>query len=86
MVRRTIEITYRAARRIVVTVIGGTIVASGVAMVVLPGPAFAVIPLGLAVLSIEFAWARRWLDVVRTHAGAAGSRMRRSGARAARRR
>ena len=32
----------------------------GVAMIVLPGPAFVVIPLGLAVLATEFVWAR-WL-------------------------
>jgi len=28
---------------------------------VLPGPSIIVIPLGLAVLAVEFAWARRWL-------------------------
>jgi uncharacterized protein (TIGR02611 family) len=34
----------------------------GVAMLVLPGPAFVVIPIGLALLSLEFAWAGRLLD------------------------
>lgn len=34
----------------------------GVAMLVLPGPAFVVIPVGLAILSLEFAWAERLLD------------------------
>lgn len=81
MVRRTIAITYRAARRIAVAVIGGTLVAIGVAMLVLPGPAIVVIPTGLAVLSIEFAWARRWLHAVKTHAAAASSRLLPSGAR-----
>lgn len=79
MVKRTIEITYRAARRIVVAVIGGTIVAIGVAMIVLPGPAFVVIPIGLGVLSIEFAWAQRWLHVVKEHASNAASLFRRTG-------
>jgi len=79
VVRRTIEITYRAARRIVVAVIGGTIVAIGVAMIVLPGPAFVVIPIGLGVLSLEFAWAQRWLQVVKEHAATAASRLRRNG-------
>jgi len=32
---------------------------------VLPGPAFIVIPLGLAILATEYAWARRWLRKVR---------------------
>ena len=33
----------------------------GAAMLVLPGPGMVVIPIGLAILAIEFAWARRWL-------------------------
>ena len=61
--RRTI--TYRWARRIAVAVIGGSIVLLGIAMVVLPGPAIVVIPLGLGVLAIEFAWARHWLHKVK---------------------
>ena len=32
-------------------------------MLVLPGPALAVIPIGLAILSLEFAWAARLLEV-----------------------
>jgi tellurite resistance protein TerC len=52
-------------RRIVVGVIGGTIVLIGVALIFLPGPAFIVLPIGLAVLASEFAWARRWLDKAR---------------------
>jgi tellurite resistance protein TerC len=34
-------------------------------MLVLPGPALLVIPIGLAILAIEFAWARRWLHRVK---------------------
>ena len=49
------------ARKPVVAVVGGTVVLLGVAMIVLPGPAFIVIPLGLAILATEFLWARRWL-------------------------
>ena len=58
-------ITYRWARRITVAVVGGTVLAIGVALLVLPGPAFVVIPLGLAILGAEFAWARHWLRKVR---------------------
>ncbi len=36
----------------------------GIAMIVLPGPAFIVIPIGLAILGAEFAWAQRWLRLV----------------------
>jgi hypothetical protein len=34
-------------------------------MIVLPGPAFVVIPAGLAILGLEFAWARIWLKKVK---------------------
>ena len=37
----------------------------GIAMIVLPGPAFIVIPAGLGVLALEFAWARLWLRKVK---------------------
>ena len=52
-------------KRIVVTVVGGTVLALGIVCIVLPGPAFLVIPAGLAILAIEFAWARRWLRSAR---------------------
>ena len=51
----------RAARRLVVGVIGSTVLFGGLALLVLPGPAFVVIPIGLGILAIEFEWARRWL-------------------------
>ena len=52
-------------RRIVVMAVGGTVLAIGVALIVLPGPAFIVVPLGLAILAVEFAWARRLLRSAR---------------------
>ncbi len=48
-------------RRLVVAVIGGTVLLLGAAMIVLPGPAFVMIPAGLAILATEFLWARRLL-------------------------
>ncbi|MEA2154146.1 MAG: hypothetical protein QOE11_286 [Solirubrobacteraceae bacterium] len=46
----------------VLYVIGGfAILLAGVAMLVLPGPAFVVIPIGLAMLSLEYAWAEKLL-------------------------
>jgi tellurite resistance protein TerC len=56
---------YRIARRIAVAVVGSTVLLIGLALLVLPGPAFVVIPLGLGILAIEFAWARLWLNYVR---------------------
>jgi hypothetical protein len=46
-------------RKLIVAVIGVTILLIGIAMVVLPGPAIIVIPLGFGILATEFAWARR---------------------------
>lgn len=51
----------QGVRRIAVAVVGLTILGVGALLLVLPGPAFLVIPVGLAVLGIEFEWARRWL-------------------------
>ena len=46
-------------RKFLVALIGSTILLIGLALVVLPGPAVVVIPVGLAILASEFAWARR---------------------------
>jgi tellurite resistance protein TerC len=72
---RWIHLGYKAARRVVVAVVGGTLVLIGVAMLVLPGPAMVVIPVGLAILGLEFAWARHWLRRLRDVAAEAGSRV-----------
>lgn len=68
MLRTTIAVTYKLARRIVIAVVGITVLLVGVAMIVLPGPAVVVIPAGLAILSLEFAWARHWLAKIRSGA------------------
>ena len=41
---------------------GLILVLGGLSMLVLPGPALLVIPIGLAMLSLEFSWAGRLLD------------------------
>jgi len=51
-----------AARRVLVIIIGTIVLLIGVAMIFLPGPAFLVIPAGLAILATEFEWARNLLD------------------------
>lgn len=52
-------------RRVIIAVIGGTVLLIGIVLIVLPGPAFIVIPLGLGILATEFLWARRWLRKAR---------------------
>ena len=43
-------------------VTGAVVLAAGLVMLVTPGPAFVLIPIGLAMLSMEFVWAERLLD------------------------
>ena len=57
--------SLRFAKSIVVGVMGGTVVLIGIALIILPGPAFIVIPIGLSILATEFAWAKRWLEKAR---------------------
>ncbi len=52
-------------KKTLVTLAGGALLLAGIAMVVLPGPALVVIPVALAVLAVEFVWARRWLAWLR---------------------
>ena len=65
MIGEAVDKTYKVARRIAIAVVGVTVLAVGIALIVLPGPAIVVIPIGLAILSVEFAWARMWLKKVR---------------------
>ncbi|MEK7389137.1 MAG: PGPGW domain-containing protein [Elusimicrobiota bacterium] len=62
-------ITYHAARKAVMVTAGFIILATGVAMIVLPGPAIIVIPLGLSLLSGEFLWARNLLNRIKVLKG-----------------
>ncbi|MBM4245865.1 MAG: hypothetical protein FJ148_19005 [Deltaproteobacteria bacterium] len=58
----------RLARRIGIGVVGSAVLGVGVVMLVAPGPAFVVIPLGLGILALEFEWAQRWLVRVKQYA------------------
>ena len=59
--------TLKKAKRLIITIIGFTVVAMGIVMIVLPGPAIIVIPIGLGVLATEYVWARRVLKQARLH-------------------
>ncbi len=63
--RRRLHLTYKLVRRIIIFIVGVTVVIIGIIMFVTPGPAISVIPAGLAILGIEFAWARHWLQVMK---------------------
>jgi len=48
--------------RIGFSLVGALILVGGLVMLVTPGPAFVLIPIGLAMLSLEFVWAERLLE------------------------
>jgi uncharacterized protein (TIGR02611 family) len=52
-------------KRIIVGIVGTTVLIIGILLLVLPGPAFIVIPLGLGILATEFVWARGLLKKVK---------------------
>ena len=54
--------TLRQAKRIVKIVVGFTLLLIGIVLLVLPGPGWLTIFLGLALLAAEFAWAKRLLE------------------------
>ena len=59
------RLNLHSLRKLVIAIVGGSVVLVGIALLVLPGPAILVIPLGLAILATEFLWARRWLKRAR---------------------
>jgi uncharacterized protein (TIGR02611 family) len=57
--------TLRQVKKLVVAVVGFTLLIAGIAMILLPGPAFIFIPAGLAILATEFLWAKKLLQKVK---------------------
>ena len=60
--RNIIIKTQKQAKRLIIIVVGFTVLLLGVTMILLPGPAFIMIPLGLGILATEFVWARTLLN------------------------
>ncbi|MEU8609386.1 TIGR02611 family protein [Actinoplanes sp. NPDC048791] len=59
--------TGRLALKIGVGVLGAVVVAVGIVLIPFPGPGWAIVILGLAILAVEFAWARRLLHFTKKH-------------------
>jgi uncharacterized protein (TIGR02611 family) len=55
----------RAARRVVVTVVGAAVLGFGIVLLALPGPGVLVIALGFFILSWEYDWARKRFEMAR---------------------
>jgi uncharacterized protein (TIGR02611 family) len=59
--------TGRLALKIGIGVLGTLVVALGIVLIPFPGPGWAIVILGLAILSLEFSWAKRLLEFTRRH-------------------
>jgi uncharacterized protein (TIGR02611 family) len=59
--------TGRLALRIGIGTLGTLVVAAGIVMIPFPGPGWAVVILGLAIWALEFAWAKRLLELTKRH-------------------
>jgi uncharacterized protein (TIGR02611 family) len=59
--------TGRMALKIGVGVLGGLVVAIGIVLIPFPGPGWAIVILGLAIWSLEFAWAKNLLEFTKRH-------------------
>lgn len=65
-INNTVNGALRHTKRVIISVVGFTVLFIGITMIALPGPAIIVIPLGLAILAGEFVWAKRLLDRVKS--------------------
>lgn len=66
-----------SGKRIAVTIVGFTLIALGLVLLVLPGPGILLIVAGFAVLGTQYAWAQRALEITKGYAKRAGGRLRR---------
>ena len=66
----------RNSKRAAITIAGVTLILAGIVLLVLPGPGWLVIILGLAVLATEYVWAERALDLAKRKAKAAAAKAR----------
>lgn len=58
-------LTFRQLRKIIISILGFTVLLIGVLLIFLPGPSLLVIPAGLAILGTEFMWARNLLNKIK---------------------
>ena len=58
----------RSGKRIAVTVAGGAVLLAGIALLVLPGPGWLLIFIGLGILATEYVWAERLLKAAKRRA------------------
>lgn len=57
--------TLKQIRKVVIAVVGFTVLLIGLIMILLPGTII-IIPFGLTILATEFVWAKQWLEKVKS--------------------
>jgi uncharacterized protein (TIGR02611 family) len=65
----------RNGRRIAVTVIGALVLLAGLVLLVLPGPGWVLIFVGLSILGSEYVWAQRLLRIAKEQANNAKDKL-----------
>lgn len=58
----SMKIAIKHIRRVMITIVGLTVLILGIALLVLPGPGIIVLIIGLAILATEYEIARIWLN------------------------
>jgi uncharacterized protein (TIGR02611 family) len=59
-------VVYKKIKKIVIAILGFSVLLVGVLLIFLPGPAFIVIPVGLSILATEFLWARNLVEKIKS--------------------
>ncbi|WP_228289589.1 PGPGW domain-containing protein [Shewanella cyperi] len=52
---------HKPVRKTLLTLIGGLLTLTGLILLLMPGPAWLLLPLGLTLLAMEYPWARPYL-------------------------
>ncbi|MFZ1360563.1 MAG: TIGR02611 family protein [Candidatus Saccharimonadales bacterium] len=60
-----IQQVKRQTKRVAIGIVGGSVLLAGIVMIPYPGPGWATVFVGLAILSTEFEWAQRLLHVAK---------------------
>lgn len=61
----------RNGKRLAITIVGLVVVLAGIALLVLPGPGWLLIFVGLSILATEYVWAQRLLKIAKEKANQA---------------
>jgi uncharacterized protein (TIGR02611 family) len=67
----------RSGKRVAVTIAGFAVLLAGIALLVLPGPGWLLIFIGLTILATEYVWAQRLLNAAKRKAEQAKAAVRR---------